>query len=238
MDLSIIIPAWNEANKIADDIRDISQFANNYDTPLELIIVDDGSKDNTSQIAKDTSVTNMLTKRVINYKPHRGKGYAVRKGIGESIGRMVIFIDSGQNVPLAFINSGIELIEKENCDIAIGSRYLPSSIIKKKLIWYRLFISRLFRLVVRRYLKLPPYISDTQCGFKIFRGEIARSLFGLNKSDGFTFDLEIILRAMEKKYKICEFPIEWTCDRDSRLSLIQSFFSIYSELRDLKKHFL
>jgi len=238
MYLSIIIPVWNEAGKIADDIRDVVQFAKDYGAPIELIIVDDGSDDNTSEIADECSNTESLRKRVIRYTKHRGKGYAVRKGMGESKGQLVMFMDSGQNVPVKFIKSGILQIEKENCDILIGSRYLPASVIKKKLIWYRQVTSLFFRKVVKWYLNLPLYISDTQCGFKFFKGDVARELFRDCRSDGFIFDLEIILRALKKDYKICDFPIEWHCDRDSRLSLFQAFFPIFRELRQLRSKLL
>ncbi len=238
MHLTIVIPAWNEAGKIADDIREIAHFVENINYPVELIIVDDGSEDNTSQIAKEVIVPDSLEIRAIKYTPHRGKGYAVRQGISESYGDYVMFMDSGRNVPVEFINSGLELIEQKKCDVLMGSRYLPESVIRKRLRWYRRVTSTVFRKFVKWYLNLPAFVTDTQCGFKIFRGYIARELFKHGKSDGFVFDLEIILLALESKYRICEFPIEWTCDRDSRLSLVRSFFSIISELRRLKLRFL
>ena len=238
MHLTIVIPAWNEAGKIADDIREIAHFVENIKHPVELIIVDDGSEDNTSQIAKEVIVPDSLKIRAIKYTPHRGKGYAVRQGISESYGDYVMFLDSGRNVPVEFINSGLELIEQKKCDVLMGSRYLPESVIRKRLRWYRRVTSTVFRKFVKWYLNLPAFVTDTQCGFKIFRGNIARELFKHGKSNGFVFDLEIILLALESKYRICEFPIEWTCDRDSRLSLVRSFFSIISELRRLKLRFL
>ena len=219
MQLSIIIPAWNEAGKIAGDIREISLYIKNVNPSTELIIVDDGSSDNTAEIAENAADYDSFDIKVIRYSPHRGKGCAVRKGI------------------LEFITSGLKLIKQRSCDILIGSRYLPESVIKKKLIWYRRLISYIFRQNVKRYFHLPEFVTDTQCGFKFFKGDIARELFGKSGSDGFIFDLEIILLALEKKYKICEFPIEWRCDRDSRLSLVRSFIPILRDLRKLKQHF-
>lgn len=237
MQLSIIIPAWNEAGKIAGDIREISLYIKNVNPSTELIIVDDGSSDNTAEIAENAADYDSFDIKVIRYSPHRGKGCAVRKGILESLGDVVMFMDSGQNVTLEFITSGLKLIKQRSCDILIGSRYLPESVIKKKLIWYRRLISYIFRQNVKRYFHLPEFVTDTQCGFKFFKGDIARELFGKSGSDGFIFDLEIILLALEKKYKICEFPIEWRCDRDSRLSLVRSFIPILRDLRKLKQHF-
>ena len=237
MFLTIIIPVWNEVAKITDDVKAIIKFVKEVDYQIELIIVDDGSKDNTAQIAEKVSVPDSLTYRVFSYSPHRGKGYAVRKGISESSGEYVMFMDSGRNVPVKFIGSGLRLIEENDYDILNGSRYLPDSIITKRLIWYRQITSTLFRNFVKKYLKLPSFITDTQCGFKFFRGDVIRKLGKICKSDGFIFDLELILLALEKEYLICEFPIEWTCDRDSRLSLIRSLIPILSDLKKLKTRF-
>jgi len=234
MHLSIVIPAWNEAGKIVDDIREISAFVKNITFTVELIIVDDGSEDNTSQIAEKVSVPDSLKKRVIRYTPHRGKGFAVRKGISESSGDIVIFMDSGRNVPVETIESGLKLLEQNKCDVLIASRYLPESVIRKRLIWYRQVTSTIFRKYVKWYLNLPVFLTDTQCGFKLFKGDIARELFEHCLSDGFVFDLEILLLALKKQYRICEFPIEWTCDRDSRLTLIPSLIPIFRELHRLK----
>jgi glycosyltransferase involved in cell wall biosynthesis len=141
MYLSIVIPAWNEAGKIADDIGEIAHFAENFESSVELIIVDDGSDDDTSQIAEQTTVPESFKIRIIRYTPHRGKGYAVRKGISESHGDYVMFMDCGLNVPLEFVILGLTRIEQDKCDILMGSRYLPASVIKKRLIWYRHLIS-------------------------------------------------------------------------------------------------
>ncbi len=238
MNLSIIIPVWNEAGKIANDIREVITFSKEQDWEIELIIVDDGSEDQTSSLAEDMSVPASVIKKVIRYTPHRGKGFAVRKGIAESTGELVMFMDSGQNVPLSYINVGIKQIEQGDCDILIGSRYLPASIIRKKLVWYRQISSFIFRKFIKWFLHIPKFISDTQCGFKFFRGDIARELFSNCQSDGFIFDLEIILSAIRKEYLICEFAIEWTCDRDSRLSLIHSLFPILKDMRRLRREFL
>ena len=234
MHLSIVIPAWNEAGKIADDIREISDFVKNITYSVELIIVDDGSEDNTSQIVEEVSVPESLNKQLIQYTPHRGKGYAVRKGISESSGDNVIIMDSGRNVPVKTIESGLKLLKQNKYDVLNGSRYLPDSVIRKKLVWYRVVTSKVFRKYVKWYLKLPDYITDTQCGFKLFNGAIARELIEHCSSDGFVFDLEILLLALKKQFRVCELPIEWTCDRDSRLSLVSSISPIFRELRRLK----
>ena len=238
MYLSIIIPVWNEAAKISDDIKAIIRFTESYKAAVELIIVDDGSKDDTFTIAEKVEISGSISKKVLTYSPHRGKGYAVRRGILESNGTWVMYMDSGQNVPLKFLERGLKKLKQDNFDIVIGSRYLPASIIKKSLVWYRQLTSWGFRKTVRWYLRLPQHITDTQCGFKIFKGDIARDLFNRGEIDGFVFDLEIIMMALQKPYRIYELPIEWTCDRDSRLSLVQSLVPIFRDLKKLKKIYM
>ena len=133
MQLSIIIPVWNEAQKICDDIYTIIQYTEKHQIKSELIIVDDGSIDDTAKKAKQIHIPESLQLRIISYQPHRGKGHAVRTGILESSGDYVAYIDSGCNVPLNHSETGIKMIEQKRCDIVIGSRFLPESVIKKKI---------------------------------------------------------------------------------------------------------
>jgi dolichyl-phosphate beta-glucosyltransferase len=234
MDLSIIIPALNEEKKIAHDILAASRFLIQSELKGEIIIIDDGSTDYTSRVAIQCDVPNEVSLKIIRYEYHRGKGYAVRMGIIDSKGYIVMFMDCGGNVPLSYILTGMDLIVNSNCHIAMGSRHLPGSKIRKPLVWYRQLSSLLFRNLVKHYLKLPGQLTDTQCGFKLYNGDIARDLYENCLTEGFSFDLEIILRAQKAGYIMKEFPIEWSCDRDSRLSVF-STGKIFSELRRIKK---
>lgn len=237
MNLSIIIPAWNEASKIEADILENSRFLEGNSIPGEIILVDDGSADGTAKIAKQVQIASTITLEVITYSPHRGKGFAVRKGILASKGEIVMFMDSGLNVPLKFINTGLKLLKEDRYSIIMGSRHLKESIILKNLVWFRQITSLLFRKFIKIYLGLPHCLTDTQCGFKLYKGDIARKLFAECKSDGFLFDIEIILLALKRDIQIVELPIEWTCDRDSRLSLFNTLFPLLKELKRLNKKF-
>jgi dolichyl-phosphate beta-glucosyltransferase len=147
----------------------------------------------------------------------------------------VMFADSGLCVPYHQALRGLRLIENGVYEIGHGSRQLKASTILKAQIWYRRFAARMFRWLVIHWLNLPSYLTDTQCGFKIYRGEAARQLYDECFTNGFIFDLEIILRARRHGYRIQEFPIVWTCDPDSRLSLARSPLVIWRELRKLKR---
>jgi len=232
MDISIIIPVLNEQEKIGQDIANAAAFLQNYNLRGEIIIVSDGSEDNTVQVARNTNCPDV---RVIDYRPTRGKGHAVRTGIKDSQGDYVLFIDSGNTIPYTNVAAGLNMIRNGGCDIAHSSRYLPNSRIVAPHILPRRIASFVFRKILLLFMGLPMRFTDTQCGLKIYRGEIARQLYGECITDGFMFDIEIILRAQRQGCKICEFPIEWTADPDSRLSMSRTPMNMVKELLHIKR---
>lgn len=235
MDLSIIIPVYNEKDKIAEDIKAAEEFMFTNSIQGEIIIVDDGSYDDTAGFARNVPVNSAIDFKVIDYKPHTGKGYAVKAGILEAVSECIMFIDSGSCVPFSNIMRGIRLIHDDICDISHGSRDLPESRIIKRKKWYRKLASFFFRKFIQMYVDIPSHLTDTQCGLKIYRKEIAHELYKECMTQGFMFDIEIILRAQKKGYRIKEFPVEWTSDPDSRLSLFRTLFSIFPEIRKIKE---
>lgn len=235
MDLSIIIPALNESKKIAGDIEMAATFLEANGLRGEIIVVDDGSTDGTSEVAKKTKISPAIKVTVIRYQPHRGKGYAVKTGIKGSGGRYVMFADSGGCVPYRDVLRGLEMLKDGACDIAHGSRKLIESDILQDQPWHRRFCSKLFKWAIHRFMGIPSDITDTQCGFKVYKGDVARQLYNQCISDGFMFDVEIILRALKQGYRIKEFPIEWRCDPDSRLSLTRTPWPVLTELMTIKR---
>ena len=222
MTLSIIIPAFDEARKIQHDVHAAAAFLLAYDLAGEVIVVDDGSSDGTADAAGACAVPPGVDKTIITGNGHRGKGFAVRTGILASRGEYVLFADSGTTVPFQNALGGMQLLRARQCDLAHGSRRLPGSTIVRGQDWDRKFISRVFQWIVVRWMHLPTHLTDTQCGFKIYRGESARMLYADCITDGFMFDIEVILRAQQKGLRILEFPVEWTCDRDSRIGFRNS----------------
>jgi len=235
MDLSIVIPALNESTKIARDVEIAAEFLEGNNLQGEIIIVDDGSTDNTAQVAESVKVPPGMRLSVIRYQQHRGKGYAVRRGIEQTSGEYVMFADSGCCVPYGNVLQGLEMLKDGTCDIAHGSRKLIESDIKCDQPWRRRISSRLFRWFINKLLQIPTGITDTQCGFKVYKGKVARQLYSQCISDGFMFDVEVILRAQKQGYKIREFPIEWVCDLDSRLRLFRTPWPVIWELRAIKR---
>jgi dolichyl-phosphate beta-glucosyltransferase len=235
MDLSIVIPVFEESKKIARDIKEAADFLTSHNLAGEIIIVDDGSRDNTSEIAKNVEISSDVKLEVIRYEQHRGKGYAVRRGISQTSGDYVMFADSGYCVPYEDTMRGLDLIKNGACDIAHGSRKMSGCHIEKAQSFYRRICSKIFRWFVVCDMKIPAEFTDTQCGFKIYKGDVARHLYGECVTDGFTFDIEIIMRARKEGYRIKEFPIDWTCDPDSRLSPSRSSWRILTELLNIRR---
>jgi len=235
MDLSVVIPAFGEGKKIARDVESAAAFLRDSQLDGEIIVVDDGSEDDTSESARKARVPGGIDLKVIRYEPHRGKGYAVRTGMKQTRGKYTMFADCGLCIPYENVLRGLRMLRDDHCDIAHGSRRLLESDILRDQPWHRRMVSKMFKSLVRELLKVPRELTDTQCGFKIYKGDIARQLYGECISDGFILDVEVILRARKKGYRIKEFPVEWACDPDSRLSMTRTPWPVLSELRAVKR---
>jgi dolichyl-phosphate beta-glucosyltransferase len=233
--LSIIIPAFNENKKIRQDILAASEFLTHHGITGEIIVVDDGSKDETAQKASETIIPNNIEKKIIHYTPNHGKGYAVKKGIGASTGDYVMFADSGVCIEYNFALKGLKLIQENQCEIAHGSRKLRSSVIKIKQSPLRRLTSQIFRFFIFSFMGIPQHLTDTQCGFKIYKGTVAREIYKETQTNGFTFDIEVILRAVKKGFRIMEFPVIWFCDRDTRVFPILILGKVVKEFIRIRK---
>ena len=235
MDLSVIIPAFEEQKKIARDVKAATKFLEANGLKGEIIVVDDGSQDATAETARSVPVPSAVTLNVIRYERHRGKGYGVRTGMKASTGEYAMFADCGVCIPYGNALHGLEMLKSGQCDIAHGSRRHIQSDILQAQRWHRRALSRAFKFTVRMMLGVPRELTDTQCGFKIYKGDVARELYAECTTDGFMFDIEIILRAVRKGYRIAEFPVEWSCDPDSRLSVARTPWPLLAELYQLKR---
>ncbi|MFC1492937.1 glycosyltransferase [candidate division KSB1 bacterium] len=235
MDISIIIPAYNEEQKIGKDVEAAGDFILKNSFSGEIIVVDDGSSDSTSEEVGKVELSSDIELNVIRYERHRGKGYAVRRGMLEAKGKYAMFADSGLCVPYDYVLAGLKLLEIEGTDIAHGSRKMPESRIIKRQPPLRRLVPHIFRQIFIHWLHIPAELTDTQCGFKIYKNDTARLLYDQCKTEGFLFDVEIILRARKQGFTIREFPVEWKIDPDSRLSITRHAFGVFKELIALKR---
>lgn len=220
MELSVIIPAYNEEKRLASSLKATLDFLKYEKKDFELIVVNDGSKDATAKIASKFDV------KLISYEENHGKGYAIKKGVEEAKGKYILFLDADNATPISEMD---KLLSKlKDFDIAIGSRYLPGSMIERKQPWYRVMIGRMGNMVIR--FLLIRGINDTQCGFKAFRKDAAKELFGKLKTYRFGFDIEVLARAQKKKYKVLEVPVAWHHTENSQVRFLRDSYRTLMDL--------
>lgn len=234
MKLSIIIPAYNESKKIVKDILLADAFFSTNNLIGEIIVVDDGSSDGTFSKANEQKEKISCNIIVLRNEKNMGKGNAVRKGILKASGQYCAYCDAGYTVPFSNLLTGIKLIEANICDIAHGSRRLSDSIIKVPQANDRKISSKVIRIITKNILGVPDYLTDTQCGFKIYKKESAHKIYADLKTNGFMFEVENILRSSQYNLRIKEFPIEWSCDRDSRITLLKTPWKVLKEIIKIK----
>jgi len=224
--LSVIIPAYNEAQRLPPHASGLLAYLRAHYPAFELIVVDDGSRDDTATVVR-AALAGEPRARLLAYQPNRGKGYAIRTGVLASRGAAVLFLDADMSTPIEEIPAALEQLAR--ADIVIGSRDLPSSDIRARQPLFRQMASELFKWV--RCLMVGLWdISDTQCGFKAYRGPVARQLFALARVDRFMFDVEILYLAERAGLRIVEIPVLWT---NSPGSKVRFWEGLVNMIRDL-----
>lgn len=230
MDLSIIIPAYNEEKRLGESLDAIKLYMDSRGTSdYEVIVVDDGSIDGTPGISQASSLFSSGKLKLIRNERNKGKGFSVKKGVEKAAGDYIVFSDADLSTPISEMEK--LLIElKSGADVVVGSRASRDSqvIVRQPLL--RQTMGKVFNLLVR--LILSESISDTQCGFKAFRREPAKELFRAISVSGFAFDAELLFLARRKGLKIAEVGVVW---KNSPISKVSPVFSSFSMLMDVLK---
>ena len=227
MEYSIVIPAYNEADKISSSLTQIVTFMKSFSESFEVIVVDDGSRDSTAQIVDDYIKSNADVKLVKN--PHRGKGFAVYTGIMEAKGDLIYTADADLSAPISELKKLTVWVKDQNFDISIASREgLGAQRVNEPL--YRHIMGRGFNIFVQAVAL--PGISDSQCGFKLFKGSVAKDIFSRLRIYGDkvrdtdkpyfgAWDVEVLYIAKKLGYTVKQVPVVWTYVRTTRLSPIR-----------------
>ena len=231
--ISIIYPIYNEQKRLSKTIRDIKKFdKSNNSIKKEYILVNDGSTDNTLSIIKKNFKNNKRVK-IINYRINRGKGYALKLGVAHSKYLWILTTDSDCSVSNFQLNSWIKnnYINNKNF-IYFGSRNLSKSVVKKKLT--RIIIGKIFIFLSKFLFQIN--LSDTQCGFKLYKSTYAKKIFKKILTDGYMHDIEICIIANKLNLKIIELPVKWTHMPDSKINFFIDSIKIIFNLLKIKNY--
>ena len=209
--LSIIIPAFNEAERLPSTLQRIMDFVRTRNAVIEVVVVDNGSSDGTRDIVSDFAARYPAVRYL--FEGVRGKGAAVRTGMMDGRGMYLLICDADLAVPIAEVDNFLQ--ELGDYDIVIGSREAEGA---KRFgePFHRHLMGRIFNFIVRTLLL--PGLHDTQCGFKCFRRIAARDLFSLSTIDGWSFDAEILYIARQRHYRIAELPVTWYYGERSKIN--------------------
>lgn len=227
--LSIIIPAYNEAVRLGKTLRTVVDYLRTDWPDSELILVDDGSADDTAAMARKTfEESGGLRTSVISYKSNLGKGRAVRLGLLAARGTVALFSDADLSTPITETPKLVDPIFKNECDVTFGSRALDRSLIGVHQPWRREQGGRIFNLAVRLATGLPFW--DTQCGFKAFNMPVCRPLVEAATVDRFGFDVELLYLTNRAGLRLREIPVRWDHYEGSKISLGSDSFKMLTEV--------
>ncbi len=227
--LSIVIPAYNEGVRLGRTLPKVLDYLRENSPEAELIVVDDGSTDDTAALARQTlEDSGTLRTSVISYKSNLGKGRAVRLGLLAARSEVTLFSDADLSTPITETSKLVEPILLGECDVAFGSRALERDLIGVHQPWRREQGGRVFNLAVRLATGLPFW--DTQCGFKAFRMSVCRPLVEAATVDRFGFDVELLYLAYRAGLKLKEIPVRWDHNEGSKVSVMSDAVRMLSEV--------
>lgn len=232
MYLSIVIPAYNEEKRIGPTFSAMHDYLAAKDYEHEVILVDDGSMDRTVLQAQESRLAGESRLKVIKNGGNKGKGFSVKNGILRSVGEYVLICDADMSTPIEELDKLFASLGGENA-IAIGSRSIEESAVRVRQPWHRERMGKVFNLLVRLFLL--DEFKDTQCGFKLFRGDVAREIARELKIDGFCFDVEMLYLADKKGYGIKEVGVVWNDSPQSKVRIFGSSTSMFFDLVRIRR---
>ena len=232
---SIVVPAYNEAERLTSSLQRILTYIEESKWSAEIIIVNDGSRDETAAMVKEFAERSPIV-RLIENPGNRGKGYSVRNGMLNASGQFLLFTDADLSSPIEEAPKLLAAIENGQADVAIGSRYLQSELQTRKQPIHRRMLGRAFNLALRAILGLS-YV-DTQCGFKAFSRNAVSTIFPNMKIERWGFDPEILFLAKRYGLRVVEVPVSWAHDHRSKINPIRDGTRMFGELMRVRMNSL
>lgn len=226
----MIVPAYNEDQRILRSLERMREYLSAQDYSWKVCVVSDGSKDRTEEMVREFAAQDPHFE-LMAYQPNRGKGYAVGYGMTHADAELLLLSDADLAAPIEEVEKLFPPLEK-GMSIAIGSRPLKESKLEVRQPWYREFAGRRFNDLVQ--LLAVRGIKDTQCGFKLFKQEVAQDVFKRCKLNGFSFDFEVLLIARDLGYGIAEIPIRWAHQEGSKVDFVRDGLRMIRDLIKLR----
>ena len=223
---SIVIPAYNESARLSASLEKVIAYVHAQKWDAEIIVVNDGSRDNTADIAR-TFAAKEPALRLVENPGNRGKGYSVRNGMLNAHGRIILFSDADLSSPIEEAPKLLEALEG-GADIAIGSRWLRAETQTQRQPLHRQLFGRIYNLVLRLTLGLQ--FKDTQCGFKAFKAPAVQAIFPLQRIERWGFDPEILFLARKFGFKVQEVPVAWGHSGGTRINPLIDGFRMVTEM--------
>jgi dolichyl-phosphate beta-glucosyltransferase len=224
--LSVVIPAYNEEQRLPRTIEDIERYLDGHRASYELILVDDGSTDGTRQVMDAAAERNQKV-RVEALPANRGKGRALASGVAVARGDEVLVTDADLSTPIEELEK-LEAALKSGAGVAIGSRSIKGSRVEIAQPVYRVLMGKVFNLIVQ--VVLLPGIWDTQCGFKLFRADVAQPVFAALTTDGFGYDPEALFLAKRSGVRIAEVPVVWRNSAPTKVMPFRSSLDMFKHV--------
>jgi dolichyl-phosphate beta-glucosyltransferase len=234
-EVSIIVPAYNESDRLVAPLRTLLDFVEAADSPFEIILVDDGSSDGTAEIATSILAERPeVASRVVRYEENRGKGFAVKTGLSAANADIALFTDADLSSPIEEMYKLVDPIKAGELDVTFGSRALDRSLIGTHQPWTREQGGRVVNFMIRTMSGLQ--FSDTQCGFKAFNMVKFRPLLDVMQIDRFGFDVEFLFVANYHHLKLGEIPVRWNDVEGSKVSAVRDTRRMFNELRQIRRN--
>ena len=225
-ELSVVIPAFNEEGRLPETLSRLEPYLARRTNSFEVILVDDGSRDGTLRVMREESERHPFVK-VVALPANRGKGRALACGVAASAGRLVLISDADLSTPIEELPK-LEAALADGARVAIASRAKRGARIEISQPPHRVLMGKVFNLIVQALLL--PGIWDTQCGFKLFEGDLGRQLFGQLETNGFGYDVEVLYRARRSRHPIAEVPVRWQHSAPTRVATFRSSLDMLKDV--------